>query len=594
MIKFLKATIAILIIVLPKTMLSQSGFLDLSFGKGGKVITSVGVLDNQAATVLSQEDGKVIMTGLSYTNNGTALTLLRYKLDGNLDSAFGKNGISITEFQQSFFNAKAAALQKNGEIICVGQINIGVGDSEYLIIAKYLPNGIIDSSFQKIGYALYKYSDTTRVTSIAIENDQSILVGGAVQHSNSFTQFYVAHFFNNGDIDSSFGINGRQVTSFDNRAYAYSMTLQPDGRIILAGNGSKGLGLIRYKANGSLDSTFGDNGKVDQILGNMGADARSIALQSDGKIVVCGFIGGFGVARFKQNGMLDSTFGTNGYSQIIFGSNYESTANSILVQPNQQIIVSGIDNEGLNQNFAIAKFNSNGLLDSSFGINGKNTTDFGHNYDYSYSSCLQPDGKIVLSGTTDSSNGLYRFALARYNNDDVLPITLFNFTASNEKGKILLNWQTASELNNAYFVVERSSNPNNGFINIGNVANKNSAQGAKYIYEDVHPFIGKNYYRLKQVDKDNSFTYSKTVLADVLSSSVKVYPNPVKDILNIDITDDLKNTTLSIISASGNVIKQLFLSELNNTLNIKEFPAGVYYVVIHKNEKLINQKFIKQ
>ena len=178
--------------------------------------------------------------------------------------------------------------------------------------------------------------------------------------------------------------------------------------------------VARYDSNGSLDSSFGTNGKLTTDFGDNDY-VNSIALQADGKIVVAGYSNGdFVVTRYNSNGSLDSSFGTNGTLNTSFSS-YRDYGNSIVLQADGKIVVAGQQQLLVTApprppmptgNFAVARYNSDGSLDTTFGTGGTLTTDLGGNDDSGYSVVLQADGKIVVAGV---SNG--NFAIVRYDGD---------------------------------------------------------------------------------------------------------------------------------------------------------------------------------
>ena len=177
-----------------------------------------------------------------------------------------------------------------------------------------------------------------------------------------------------------------------------------------------------------------------------------------------------------------------------------------------------------------------------------------------------------------------------------LPITLTSFTASKNKTSVVLNWRTANEQNNAFFAIERSNNSNNNFKEVGKLNSKgNSDQTQQYLFEDFNPFNGGNYYRLKQVDKDGKTTYSKVVFVDFGELiAIKLYPNPVKDLLTLEgLTPNIK-TNISIIGLQGSVLAKTTANNSTYSWNIKQLPAGTYYVRIEAGKNVTTLKFVKE
>ncbi|MBA2434942.1 MAG: hypothetical protein H0V54_07660, partial [Chthoniobacterales bacterium] len=234
-----------------------------------------------------------------------------------------------------------------------------------------------------------------------------------------------------GDLDPTFGTNGKVTTDFGTIIdEARAVAVQPDGKIVTAGATVGGnffdFALARYNTDGSLDITFGTGGKVTTAFNTNNDEAFAVALQADGKIVAAGFavIGGtddFALARYNTNGSLDTTFGTGGKVTTAFGSSIDR-AHAVAVQPDGKIVAAGRAVIGGGSfDFALARYNTDGSLDTTFGTGGKVTTACGSSNDEAFAVALQPDGKIVAAGRVFSNKE--DFALARYNTDGSLDTT---------------------------------------------------------------------------------------------------------------------------------------------------------------------------
>ena len=234
-----------------------------------------------------------------------------------------------------------------------------------------------------------------------------------------------------GDLDTSFGTGGKVVTDFGaGNDYAAAVAIQPNGKIVAGGDAqigsTLGFAVARYNANGSLDSSFGTGGKVTTGFGgSQGAWIDGIALQKDGKIVAAGqgrsgTTAAFGLARYNANGSLDTSFGSGGLVATTFGTG-NTRVNGIALQPDGKIVTAGFDKNATEFEFALARYNADGSLDTSFGTGGgKVTTDFGSGIDVAWAVAVQPDGKIVAAGYAFATGHPYLIALARYNADGSL------------------------------------------------------------------------------------------------------------------------------------------------------------------------------
>lgn len=209
--------------------------------------------------------------------------------------------------------------------------------------------------------------------------------------------------------------------------------MQADGKIVAAGyswNGSNyDFALVRYHADGSLDSSFHGDGKLTTSFGGSDDVATEMAIQADGKLVVVGYtnIGGyydFAVARYNSDGSLDTTFDGDGKLTTSVGPEYD-VAESAVIQPDGKIVAAGHSSIGTNNDFALVRYTPDGTLDTSFDADGKLTTPIGIAKDIAYSVALQADGKLVAAGYC--SNGTNNdFAVVRYNSDGSLDDT-FDF-----------------------------------------------------------------------------------------------------------------------------------------------------------------------
>ena len=247
-----------------------------------------------------------------------------------------------------------------------------------------------------------------------------------------------------GELDQGFGVQGRKVTQFPPVPNAWiwavnrAMTLQPDGKVVLAGSydvervGNGAFALVRYNADGTADTSFGNNGVVLSDFSSGDDEAYDVAVQPDGKIVAAGqaYIANgnnaFALARYNPDGSPDASFGNAGRVITDFFASLDEV-NAVLIQPDGKIIAAGFVTNGANNGatyeFAVARYNPNGSLDSSFGNNGTVLTDFFGSGDIGYDAVLQPDGKIVVAGRVQNPVTGIDFGLVRYNPDGSLDST---------------------------------------------------------------------------------------------------------------------------------------------------------------------------
>jgi uncharacterized delta-60 repeat protein len=231
-----------------------------------------------------------------------------------------------------------------------------------------------------------------------------------------------------GELDPTFGAAGKVVTDLGPYDEGAGAALQPDGKTVVAGytydpaTGAS-FSVARYNKDGALDASFGSGGTVRTVFGGTysSSAASSVAIQQDGKIVVAGgaYVYGvsadseFALARYNTDGTLDSSFGVGG--KVMMNLNHDDYAEGLAIQPDGKIVAVGGSGAGNDSDFSIARVNPDGSLDGGFGAGGIVTTPFAGN-DYADAVLIQRDGRIVAAG---SSNGT-GFALARYNSDGSL------------------------------------------------------------------------------------------------------------------------------------------------------------------------------
>jgi len=455
---------------------TADGVLDTSFGKNGKVTTDFSFEDNYANSIAIKGDMIIVGGYTSYFGDNSYISLARYTANGRLkatvttetnynhafsmvlqgdriilggyavndkgninfslirytaalklDSTFGKNGIVTT------INGEAYSIALQGDkIIAAGTTGHYTGD---FAIARYTADGKLDATFGKNGKITTDFNGyEDRVNSIAIQGDKIIAAGYAYQGTTN-NDYALARYTADGRLDASFGKGGKLTDGFPaSQAFFTSTVIQGD-KIIAAGyafnaNNNTDFALARFTADGKLDLSFGENGKVTTDFRSASDYANAIALQGD-KIVVGGYTYRypdnlinykiFALARYTADGRLDSSFGVNGIVTTDFNSN-DAAINSITLQ-GDKIVVAGYTGDDIfdNTDFALARYTADGKLDASFGKNGKVITDLKtgiyDNEDRASSIALQGNKLLVGGSTRNDENYTTDFALIRYTAD---------------------------------------------------------------------------------------------------------------------------------------------------------------------------------
>lgn len=428
------AALPVLVLLFPSSgrVQSEAGGLDSSFGTGGKVVTDLSPGFDVVHALTIQNDGKIIAAGTV----GFEFALARYNPDGSLDRSFGDGGKVITDIlaAPSFEEIHAVALQPDARIVVAGFAGGSGTTNTDFGLARYEPDGSLDRSFGnrgKVTTEFQSFNSTERALVLAIQSDGKILAGGAASPPFALLSqvFGLARYNVDGSLDPTFGSGGKTTVTFvpfsDFNEFIHALAVQPDGKILAAGFVSNDFGMARFNVDGSLDTSFGDGGKVRTDFSGRTDDAMRIALQPDGHILLAGrsiqFLSDedLALARYDSNGMLDTGFGAGGKVLADFfptGSGlFGDGLNSIVFQEDGKIIAGGLSEFITRSDFGVARYNQDGTPDSSFGSGGKVVTDFGTSIfggsrEAIFAVELQPDGKIVAAGTDGSTN----FALARY------------------------------------------------------------------------------------------------------------------------------------------------------------------------------------
>lgn len=406
---------------------AQVGILDPSFGQGGTVLTPILSSYDRTEEVLVQPDGRIIVVGSTYDNGATGIALARYESDGTLDTTFGDAGVRISFTTDSIgIDAAAAVLLSDGRILVAGNAapNAYIG-----LLARYTTDGDLDPTFGTGGLVFFLEPDSSETMSdLVVRPDGRILVAGQSSDFSdfSYTDMLLAQFNADGSIDNSFGTNGRVYFNLHDYDYAKAIVLQPDGKCLVACDLNNGLemDLMRFNEGGSVDVSFGTNGLATATVVDSYADeAKDLILQPDGKIVVVGRDGSPAansilLARFTTNGTLDPSFGSAGITVASYGGPWD-TGNTLALQSDGKILVAGTSAEpgGSVNAFSLARFTSTGSVDADFGTGGITRTAFADTAleDEAHSIALQADDRILVCGWVDSPGAA--FGLARYLND---------------------------------------------------------------------------------------------------------------------------------------------------------------------------------
>ncbi len=440
---------------------TSAGVLDITFNplgvQPGTVSTTIDGSPLQAVSngVAIQADGKIVIVGF-LKGDGESFTskfaVARFNTNGSLDTSFNNTGPqpgTVTTTIDNVLNSSGYDVKiqpVDQKIVVSGLVTDSLGNTK-CALARFNVNGTLDTTFNPAPGGIQPGTVSTKISNRFMSNGNTactlaLQANGKIVVTGFFDDaFGLARFNTDGTLDTTTfnpapgGIQpGTVTTTIDTTGAgsAFDVAIQTNGKIVVSGGINYNLGaLARFNSDGSLDTTFNAGGALPGTLtttiANLNASMYAVALQADGKIVICGESFPFGsfaaIARFNTNGTLDTTFNPNG---VQAGTLALPTMNSLpnaffywlTIQSNGQIVAGGgVYGPGLAPNlFGVARFNTNGTLDATFNPSGTEpgtatTTVDNTTGEQVWMVALQADGKIVVAG---QAAGLNKFAVARF------------------------------------------------------------------------------------------------------------------------------------------------------------------------------------
>jgi uncharacterized delta-60 repeat protein len=329
---------------------------------------------------------------------------------GDLDTSFGNGGKKSVNFG-GIDAARVVLVQPNGRVVAAGG---GGPPSSFCVVRLRAANGTLDPTFGSAGKRVIDFgTDDESVYGAALQPDGKIVLAG-----DSRLQVAVARLKGNGTLDTTFDGDGKKLLSWGAIGRATAVLVAPNGKILLGGfSGPEGgnIQVARLNATGALDTTFGTGGIAGIDFG--GDDfGEAMARQADGRIVVAGrsTAAGAVVARLRATGALDPDFGNGGRVTLPGGG----SVRAVLVAPDRKIVVAG--NASISAMMVVTRLMPDGSPDTTFDGDGTATIDFGSTSDIAAGVVRQPDGKLVVAGYTQASEDV---AVARLNPNGSLDAT---------------------------------------------------------------------------------------------------------------------------------------------------------------------------
>ena len=357
-------------------------------------------------------------------------------------------GLTVTDdFGSGDNKGYAMAVSDNGNLLVGGYTYNGT-DNDFAL-ARYDSDGTLDTTFGSSGKTTTDFGYGSDLIRAITELDSGEILAAGYSDNGTDYDFALARYSSKGNLDTTFGSGGKTTTDFGYGSdVAYTLTILDSGKILVAGYAYNGntydFALARYDSDGTLDTTFGSSGKTTTDFGYGTDVAYALTVLDSGGILAGGYSDNgadsdFALARYDSDGTLDTTFGISGKTTTDFGYGTDVIFD-LTVLANGKLLVGGSAHNGTDDDFALARYDLDGTLDNTFGASGKTTTGFGYGSDVILDLTALPDGKIVVVGYAYSSMN-EDFALARYHADGSLDIsfgsggkTTTDFSDSTDKG----------------------------------------------------------------------------------------------------------------------------------------------------------------
>jgi uncharacterized delta-60 repeat protein len=388
------------------SVLATPGAVDPTFGVGGKALADFASADDVAHALALLEDGRIVVAGRARSSSASDVALARFTADGAPDRSFGDGGRVVADLGAEDA-AYGVALQADGGIVVAGATGAEAFD---VVVARFDAGGSLDPRFGDGGRARIDFGGgDDRARALALQPDGKMVVAGWTTRDGR-TRPALVRLTADGALDRSFGGTGRVVADVGAAdARAHAIALRPDGGIVVAGSAADDVLVASYRRDGTLDRSFADGGTL--VVDAGGADAAlALALAGDGAVVVAGtatFAQAGGPApaarvvlvRLTADGKRDASFGGAGVVLHAIDGR-AGDARALALQADGRLVVAGSAAGTDADDLLLLRVLGDGSLDASFGAGGIALTDFASRGDAAHALALQPDGRIVAAGST--------------------------------------------------------------------------------------------------------------------------------------------------------------------------------------------------
>ncbi len=410
----------------------------------GKALVPVGIGDDFGSGLTVQPDGRIVVAGYSSNGSNDDFSLIRLNAAGTLDTSFNGTGKVLMPVGSYHDYGMSVNVQPEGKIVVAGISQEEGSDGDFSLI-RLNADGTLDTSFNGTGKVTVPVGTSHDVgRSVTVQPDGKIVVAGYSFNGND-NDFSLIRLNADGTLDTSFNLTGKLLVPLGTAGdLGYSVTVQPDGKIVVAGHSASATGtdfsLIRLNADGTPDTSFNGTGELLVPVGTGSYDyGQSVTVQPDGKIVVSGYSiddagSDFSLIRLNADGTLDTSFNGTGKAVLPVGTAYDG-GYCATVQADGKIVVAGENWNGVDWDCSLIRLNANGTLDTGFNGTGKVLLPVGTFDDGAASVTVQPDGKIVVGGVSHNGSD-YDFNLFRLNADGTLDTTFIGTATATLGGTV--------------------------------------------------------------------------------------------------------------------------------------------------------------
>lgn len=623
--KYFKLSILFLTFLLRSNEgICQSGNVDSTYHFDGMAMPAYWQIsgDTRGQKVAIQSDGKAVVVGY-HKNADYDFALIRYNIDGTMDSTFGGDGLVTTGLYGGDDLAYALAIQPDGKIVAAGYSYHTIYGQKVFSVARYNTDGTLDATFGGGGKALANFgSGDQNAYGVALQADGKIVVSGAgfFNPNPADSHFCVARFTSSGALDNTFSGNGLWNASYGtgSDAVAYDVDIQTDQKIVVSGSvtsstGAASMTIVRLNSSGSYDNSFDGNGLVQTQINGVSTSGNNLILQDDGKML---FVGGsnnlMAVKRLNTDGSPDSTFSQDSYALIDFGSS-SNNGYAIALDADQRIIVAGATYIGSAYDFAVARLTPQGDLDLTFSGDGKVIVSYSSQDEFLFGVAIQDDHKIIATGFggTGSNGSLRTLRLKTCNNtfsyetvNECLsyfwPQTGQTYTTSGVYYANYLNAEGCDSIISLNLTIYQNPNVN---VTQNGVTLTAVQTGATYQWLDCNnnndpvpgatsqtfvATVNGSYRCAVTLNGCTAFSTCRTVSTvgvndnlDNYSLKAVLFPNPANGVVNV--RSSILFERLLVADLSGRVLISKGFSK-DASFDLSDFENGVYLVTLITNE----------